>query len=172
MRVTAPTYDGLAATTGVRLSNDGFTWSPWTDPARLDPGREGPLDWTLAPGPDGPRTVHVQSRDLEGELSVPVSADAFVDRAPPVIEGFSLRPAPVPGWIAQYLATDEGGVATTQVRWQVDDSGWSAWRPLDSLGAGSILAPPSARVLAELRVTDRAGRTTTAATEATGWEHP
>ena len=133
---------------------------------------DGPLDWTLAAGPDGPRTVHVQSRDLEGELSVPVSAEAFVDRAPPVVEGFSLRPAPVPGWVAQYLATDEGGVATTQVRWQVDAEGWSAWRPLDSLGAGSLLAPPSARVRAELRVTDRAGRTTTAATEATGWEHP
>ena len=95
-----------------------------------------------------------------------------MDRAPPVIEGFSLRPAPVPGWIAQYLAADEGGVATTEVRWQLDDAGWSAWRRLDSLGDGSILAPPSARVRAELRVTDQAGRTTTAATEATGWEHP
>jgi len=95
-----------------------------------------------------------------------------VDRAPPVIEGFSLRPAPVPGWIAQFVATDDGGIATTQIRWQLDDAAWSAWEALDSLGAGSTIASADARVRAQLRVTDQAGRTTTATTEVSGWEHP
>ena len=163
---------GPTPTTGVRLSNDGITWSPWMDPAFLDPARDGPLDWILAAGPDGPRTVHVQSRAAEGGLSAPVTAEAFVDRAPPVVRGFSLRPAPIPGWIALFVATDQGGVATTEIRWQVGDGGWSDWRTLDSLAGGSTIAGPDALVRAELRVTDRAGRTTTAATEASGWEHP
>ena len=49
--------DGPAATNGVRVSNDGLTWSAWMDAALLDPARDGPLDWPLAAGPDGTATV-------------------------------------------------------------------------------------------------------------------
>jgi spore germination protein YaaH len=172
VEVASTTYDGLAATADIRLSNDGIHWSPWMDPALMDPARDGPLKWDLAAGSDGPRAVHVQSRDVEGDLSAPVIAAAYVDRAPPLIDGFSLRPAPIPGWIAQFVAADAGGVATTEIRWQVDDRRWTDWRLLDSLAAGSIIAPANAPVRAELRVTDRAGRTTTAATQASGWQQP
>ena len=173
VRLSATVYDGPAATNGVHVSNDGLSWSAWMDAATLDPARRGPLDWQLAPGPDGDRTVWVQSRDVHGALSTPVTATAFVDRAPPVIEGFSLRPAPMPGWIALYLATDEGGVATTEIRWRVGAGDWTAWRALDSLAAGSILAGPDESVQTQLRVTDRAGHVTVASTGVEGgWSHP
>ena len=172
VRLSATTYDGPAATDGVRVSNDGLTWSPWLDAATLDPERRGPLGWRLATGSDGDRTVWVQSRDIHGALSTPVSATAFVDRAPPLVEGFSLRPAPVPGWVAQYVATDAGGIATVEIRWRVSTGDWSDWRLAGSLAAGSVAAAPDELVEAQLRVTDRAGHVTTATTEATGWVHP
>ena len=173
VRLSATTYDGPAATDGVHVSNDGISWSAWMDAAALDPDRRGPADWRLAPGPDGERTVWVQSRDVQGVLSTPVTATVFVDRAPPVIEGLSLRPAPMPGWIAQYLATDEGGVATTEIRWSLGTADWTSWRAADSLAAGSILAEPDQPVQVQLRVTDRVGHVTTASSGVEGgWTRP
>ncbi len=154
------------------MSNDGHTWSPWLDASTLDPERDGPLDWQLTAGPDGDRTVWLQSRDVRGALSTPLMAPALVDRAPPIVEALSLRPAPVPGWVALYLARDEGGIATTEIRWRVGAGDWTDWRPADSLAADSVAAAPDEPVLAQLRVTDRAGHETTATTQATGWTHP
>ncbi len=172
VRVSAVTYDGPTATNGVRVSNDGLRWSGWMDASLLDPAADGPLPWTLAAGPDGDRGVWVQSRDVDGQLSVPMMVTVLVDRAPPVIEGFSLRPAPMPGWIALFEANDSGGVASVEIRWRIAEGDWSDWQVLDSLAAGSVIAPPDARVEAQLRVTDRAGTTSTASSEASGWEHP
>jgi hypothetical protein len=173
VRVSVTTYDGPAATDGVRVSNDGVHWSPWLDAATLDPAQNGPKEWQLAVGPDGDRTVWVQSRDIHGALSTQLTATVLVDRAPPQIEGFSLRPAPVPGWIAQYLATDEGGIATTEIRWRLGVGDWTGWRPAGSLAAGSVVAAPDQVVRAQLRVTDRAGQVTTATTQvAGGWSRP
>ena len=172
VQVSATTYDGPAATKGVRVSNDGITWSPWMAAAAIDAARDGPLAWTLISGPDGVRQVWVQSGGVDGTLSTPVTTTVLLDRAPPLITGFSLRPAPMPGWIAQFVATDVGGIATTQIRWRVGTADWTDWEPLDSLGAGSILAAPTDVVGAELRVTDRAGQVTTATAQATDWTRP
>ncbi len=172
VHVTAVTFDGPAATDGVRVSNDGIHWTDWMDAGALDPARDGPLAWTLAAGPDGPRTVWVQSRDIDGLLSVPMTASVFLDHTPPLIEAFSLRPAPVPGWTALFLAMDEGGVATIEIRWRVDDGAWTDWRIVDSLAAASIAAAPGALVRAELRVTDRAGHATKATAQAADWTPP
>ncbi len=172
VRVAATTYDGPAATSGVRLSEDGLAWSAWMDAGLLDPAREGPLDWTLAAGPDGDRQVWVQSGDIAGGLSMPVMTTLLLDRTPPLIMDLALRPAPMSGWIAQFVATDQGGIATTEIRWRVGDADWTAWQPLDSLAAGSTLAAPTDDVRAELRVTDRAGHVTLASTRASGWSHP
>ena len=76
------------------------------------------------------------------------------------------------GWIAQFVATDQGGIATTEIRWRVGDTDWTDWQPLDSLAAGSTLAAPTDDVRAELRVTDRAGHATLASTRASGWSQP
>lgn len=170
--VSATTFDGLAPTDGVRLSNDGITWSAWMDAASLDPARGGPRNWRLAAGPDGERTVWVQSRDVDGDLSVPQTATVLVDRSPPVIEGFSLRPAPVPGWIALYAVHDDGAVARVEIRWRIGDGSWGDWTTVDGLASGSSSAPATAQVAAQLRVTDHAGRTATAAAEAGPWSPP
>ncbi len=172
VHLSAVTYDGPAPTTGVRISNDGRHWSAQMDASLLDANRDGPLDWLLAPGPDGDRMVWVQSVGADGVLSTPASATVLVDRAAPVITGFSLRPAPVPGWIALYGVSDEGGVASVEIRWRTNDGSWTSWRVIDSLAAGSVLAPADARVEAQLRVTDRAGNVAAATAEATGWAPP
>ena len=46
----------------MRFSNDGATWSPWQPFAAT-------AAWTLASGPDGARTVHVQFADAADNIS-------------------------------------------------------------------------------------------------------
>ena len=59
------------------------------------------------------------------------------------------------------------------VNWRVGAGDWTAWRALDSLAAGSILAGPDESVQTQLRVTDRAGHVTVASTGVEGgWSHP
>lgn len=174
VRLTGRVYPGLAATTGVRVSNDGVTWTDWMDPGLLDPTGAG-VTWQLAEGADGPRTVHLQAGDAEGTLSVPVVLATHVDRAPPVLRGPSLRPGPVPGsWTVLLHATDVGGDVLVEVRWLVGEALARDWRPLDSLAAGSLLAPRDQAVTVEVRVTDLAGRVTTgsATSPAGSWSAP
>jgi hypothetical protein len=174
VRVTARVYAGLTATTGVRLSNDGTTWSGWLDPALLDPDGDG-LEWRLADGPDGPRTIQLQAGDEAGTLSVPVTIETAVDREPPVIEGPSLRPAPVPGgWLVLVTARDAGGVDAVEVRWRVGDGAFGDWRALGSLAAGSMVAPVDQAVEVEVEVTDLVGHVTRASATAPGgtWARP
>ena len=156
--VSALLYDGLSATSDVRLSNDGQTWGAW-----LPAAGAATMAWLLDDGADGPRTVSVQSRDVDGRLSAVLSAGVLLDRAPPVIDSFDLRPAPIPGWMATFHAADANGIARTELRWKVGTGAWSPWRPVTSLAAGSVAAEPGTPVRAELRVTDGAGNTATAA---------
>jgi hypothetical protein len=174
VRVTARVFPGLAPTTGVRLSHDGVTWTDWVDPLLLDPDGEG-FPWRLTEGPDGPRSIHLQAGDAEGTLSMATVVEVRVDRAPPVIAGPSLRPGPVPGsWSVLVGARDEGGPASVEVRWSIDDTPVRDWAPLDSLASGSITAAPDGSVTVEVRATDLAGRVTTAqATVPAGsWSRP
>jgi hypothetical protein len=174
VRLRARVYPGLAETTGVRLSNDGTTWTDWLDPSALDPAGDG-LPWSLGEGPDGPRTVHLQAGDAAGILSVPAVLELRVDRVPPTLAGPSLRPGPIPGsWLVLASATDEGGTVTTEIRWLVGDAVVRDWSPLDSLAAGSIQAPVDQPVRVEVRTTDLAGKVADgAATAAAGsWTRP
>jgi spore germination protein YaaH len=174
VRVTARVFPGLAATTGVRISDDGESWTDWIDPVALDPAGEG-YPWHLADGPDGPRRIVVQAGDAGGTLSVPLATEVRVDRTPPVLAGPSLRPGPVPGsWIVLVSAHDEGGPATIEVRWSVDGALVRDWAPLDSLAAGSIVAPVDGAVTVEARATDIAGRVVTgmATAPAGAWARP
>jgi hypothetical protein len=162
VRITGRVYPGLTAVTGVRVSDDGQTWSDWLDPAALDPEGEG-LAWRLADGPDGPRTVHLELGDEAGTLSVPAVVTTTVDRLPPTIEGPSLRPAPVPGgWTLLLTARDAGGVGAIDVRWRVGARDFGDWRPLDSLAAASVTAPVDQPVEVEVSVTDVVGHEVTA----------
>ncbi|MET0772311.1 MAG: glycosyl hydrolase family 18 protein [Candidatus Limnocylindrales bacterium] len=174
VRLHARVYPGLAATTGVRVSNDGTTWTDWLDPTAFDPTGEG-QPWPLAEGPDGPRTIHVQAGDAAGTLSKPAVFEVRLDRVPPTLAGPSLRPGPVPGsWLVLAGGRDEGGSATTEVRWSVGDGVVRDWSPLDSLAAGSIQAPIDQPVTVEVRVTDLAGRVTSgsATAPAGSWSRP
>jgi hypothetical protein len=174
VRLRATVYPGLAATSGVRVSNDGTTWTTWLAPELFDPAGEGQA-WPLAEGPDGPRTVHLQAGDAAGDVSVPVVLELRVDRVPPSLVGPSLRPGPVPGsWSVLASATDEGGTVTTEVRWLVEGEVRRDWGPLDSIAAGSVLAPLDRSVTVEVRVTDLAGRTASGAATAPArsWARP
>ena len=174
VHLRASVYPGLAATTGVRVSNDGTTWTTWLAPELFDPDGEG-QPWPLAEGSDGPRTVHLQAADAGGVLSVPTVLDVRVDRVPPSLAGPSLRPGPVPGsWVILLGATDEGGTVTTEARWLVGDGVVRDWSPLDTLAAASLLAPLDRPVTVEVRVTDLAGRVTSgsATAPAGSWSRP
>ncbi len=174
VRITGRVFPGLAPTTGVRVSDDGEAWTDWLDPALLDPSGTG-VAWRLTDGPDGPRWVHLQLGDAAGTLSVPTILEARVDRAPPVLIGPSLRPAPVPGaWTVLLGASDVGGDVLVEVRWLVAGELARDWRPLDSVAAGSIAASPDQAVTVEVRLTDLVGhRTTGSATAPAGtWSAP
>jgi hypothetical protein len=174
VRLRARVYPGLAETTGVRISNDGTTWTDWLDPTALDPAGEG-LPWSLGEGPDGPRTVQLQAGDAAGTLSVPALLELRVDRVPPTLVGPSLRPGPVPGsWLVLAIATDECGTVATEIRWLVGDSVVRDWAALGSLAAGSIQAPVDQSVTVELRVTDLAGKGVEGTATAPGgsWTRP
>jgi spore germination protein YaaH len=174
VRITARVFPGLAPTSGVRVSDDGLSWTDWIDPVSLDPAGGG-LAWRLPDGPDGPRTVHLQAGDTEGALSADTVVDVRVDRVPPVLAGPSLRPGPVPGsWSVLVGASDEGGSTSVEVRWTVGDAVARDWAPLDSLAAGSLMASPDQPVTVEVRATDLAGRVTTgsATAPAGSWSRP
>ncbi len=160
--VAASVYPAFDPVMGVRVSADGRSWGEWLDPATFDPARGGPLGWNLGDGTDGRYEVWLQAMDEAGGLSLPQVASVLLDRAPPTIEGPSLRPGPVPGsWVVLVTARDAGGVERVETRWQVGDGAWTEWRALDSLAAASVLAPVGSAVRVEVRVTDHAGRTTT-----------
>ena len=174
VRLRARIYPGLAPTTGVRVSNDGATWSDWLAPEVFDPNGEG-QPWPLTEGPDGPRTIHVQAGDAAGTLSLPAVLEVQVDRIPPTLTGPSLRPGPVPGsWVVLAGARDEGGTPAMEVRWSVGDTVVRDWATLDSLAAGSVQAPIDQPVTVEVRATDLAGRVTSgsATAPAGSWSRP
>lgn len=165
--ISATVYPALAPVIGMRIAPDGRTWGEWLDPASFDLQRGGPTAWDLGEGGDGRYEVWLQAMDETGVLSTPVVGSVLLDRAAPTIDGPSLRPGPVPGsWIVLFTARDAGGVASVEVRWQVGDAEWSAWRVLDSLAAGSVVTAPGTPVRVEVRATDHAGRTTVAGAEA------
>ena len=132
--VAATLYDGLAATSGVRLSNDGVTWSDW-----LDPAAAGQMAWLLADGADGPRVVYVQSGDVSGALSAPFEAPVVLDRTAPVIDSLALLPDGAGGWTATFAITDLGGLATLEQRWRVPGGEWGEWTALDPAATSSVV---------------------------------
>ena len=138
---------------------DGGINHPWPRPL--------PAGWTGHFDAAGPLDYRQVVPDTVVEVRV--------DRAPPVVAGPSLRPGPVPGsWSVLVGARDEGGPASVEVRWSIDDTLVRDWAPLDSLASGSITAAPDSSVTVEVRATDLAGRVTTgqATVPAGSWSRP
>jgi hypothetical protein len=144
-------FDGPAPVEAVRLSNDGSTWSDWI-PAT---GATRSLPWILAPGLDGDRLVHIQSRDAEGATSATLVASTVLDRLPPVIEGIGLREVMPGAWLVTFVASDPTGIDRVQVRWRTGTADWGRWRAVDSLAAGSTVAARGTQVSVEVRAYDR-----------------
>lgn len=71
LRIDGYDPDGPVAALTMRLSNDGQSWGAWQAYARVTP-------WSLAPG-QGLRTVYVQLRDEDSNLSAVTSATIELD---------------------------------------------------------------------------------------------
>jgi len=153
--VAATLYDGLAVTDGVRLSNDGTTWSGWLDPATAPQ-----MAWQLNDGVDGPRVVYVQSRDVSGALSTPFEAAVVLDRTAPIIDTLSVAADGLGGWKATFAFTDPGGLATLELRSRGPDGVWSEWTALDTAATSALVPAAGTDVEVELRATDRVGHVT------------
>jgi spore germination protein YaaH len=70
----------------VSLSNDGQNWSDWQPAAATIP-------WQLQAGPDGPRTVWLRVRAVNGAGSPVFPATVVLDTTPPTIGPPSIAPA-------------------------------------------------------------------------------
>ena len=121
-----------SAPTELSLSNDGTSWSSWMPLG-------GPVPWTLIPGPDGNRTVHVQLRDSTGAV-LSLSQQVVLDTASPVV---SAPAAALPGRARAGLVA-----APVQVQWSADDpSGIARYRLEMSANGGDwvtqkLYSPP------------------------------
>ncbi|MFN8517953.1 MAG: hypothetical protein U0667_00880 [Chloroflexota bacterium] len=174
VRITARVFPGLAATSGVRVSDDGLTWSDWLDPAPLDPAGGG-LAWRLPgwprrpsddPSPGRRRRRHAVRRHAGRGARRPGAAGP--GRAVPAARAGA-------GLVERARGRGRPGrVGQAEVRWTIGDALARDWAPLDSLAAGSITAPVDQPVSVEVRATDLAGRVTTgsATAPAGSWARP
>lgn len=137
--------------TGVRLSNDGQTWSAWRRAAAT-------LPWTLASGPDGLRTVYVQVRDTSGAVSTIHPVDVVLDRHGPVVTTLTLAwSISAAKWVTRFNATDLSGVSEYLYQ---DRIGSGRWHQLVRSASGTTVrigAAKGARVAVRLRARDALG---------------
>lgn len=114
--------NGSSRVTRMRFSNNGSTWSAWE---RLAPTKA----WTLAPG-DGYKTVRVQYRDIDGNVSGPISDYIKVDTTAPtggivINNGQWITPSRI---VTLSLNWDDGaGSGVSRMRFSNDGATWSAW---------------------------------------------
>ncbi len=139
------------AITGVRLSNDGQTWSAWRKAAATIP-------WTLATGPDGMRTVYVQVRDASGAVSTIRPVDVALDRHGPVVATLTLAwSASAAKWVTQFNATDLSGVTGYLYQYRI---GSGYWHQLVRSVTGTTVrigAAKGAKVTVRVRARDAVG---------------
>lgn len=121
------TYDdfGGSGVTGMRFSNEAGDWSPWEPAAET-------ASWTLSAG-DGPKTVHAQFRDVQGNASTgSVSDDILLDTTPPegtiVLNGGGAY-ATVPSISIALSFGDHDGSGVQSMRLSGDGVVWGAWEP-------------------------------------------
>ncbi len=137
--------------TGVRLSNNGTTWTGWRRPAAN-------LAWTLTSGSDAMRTVYVQVRDSSGAVSTVRPVDVVLDRHGPAVTTLTLAwSSSTSRWVSRFRATDLSGVAGYQFRYRI---GAGSWKYLSRTATGTTVrigTSHSARITAEVRGRDVTG---------------
>ncbi|GEM_PF-3539115 len=78
--------DPVSTVAEMRFGNDGTVWSPWEPYATTKA-------WSLAMGDDGARTVYVQYRDAEGNVSEGDITDVILlDQTPPSVTAVAATP--------------------------------------------------------------------------------
>jgi spore germination protein YaaH len=137
--------------TGVRLSNNGTTWTGWRRPAPN-------LAWTLSSGSDAMRTVYVQVRDSSGAVSTVRPVDVVLDRHGPAMTTLTMAwSSSTSRWVARFRATDLSGVAGYQFRYRI---GAGTWKDLSRSATGTTVrigTPRSAHLTVEVRGRDVTG---------------
>lgn len=144
--------------TELSLSNDGTSWSSWMPLA-------GPVPWTLLPGPDGIRAVHVQLRDPTGAV-LSLSQQVALDTTAPAVSApatavpgrarAGLVAAPVQ---VEWSANDPGGIARYRLELSANGGDWVAQK-LSSPGATSDTVRLAAGTYRfRVSATDRSGNT-------------
>ena len=139
------------AVTGLRLSNDGQTWSAWRRAVATIP-------WTLATGPDGLRTVYVQARDASGAVSTIRPVDVALDRHGPVMATLTLAwSASAAKWVTRFNATDLSGVTQYMYQYRTGSGYWHQLvRPVTGTTV-RIGTPEGAKVTVRVRARDAVG---------------
>ncbi len=139
------------AVTGMRLSNDGKTWSTWRKATATIP-------WTLATGPDGLRTVYVQVRDASGAVSTIRPVDVGLDRHGPVMATLTLAwSTSAAKWVTRFNATDLSGVTEYLYQYRI---GSGYWHQLVRSVTGTTVrigATKGAKVTVRVRARDAVG---------------
>jgi hypothetical protein len=125
---------GTSRVTRMRFSNNGSTWSAWEPLASTKA-------WALAPG-EGYRTVRVQYRDIDGNVSPATSDYIKVDMTAPtggiVINGGD--------WITLNLnvildlSWADAGSGVSRMRFSNNGSTWSAWEAVAPTKAWALSA--------------------------------
>ncbi|MBM4248904.1 MAG: hypothetical protein FJ149_05635 [Euryarchaeota archaeon] len=118
------------------LSNDGVSWSGWTDWA-------GTAAWSLAEGAggadsDGLKTVHLRVMDRAGNIAGPASATIFLDQRPPGQLGLLINDGA--GFtnvsevsLAVHVVDPEPGSAGLEMAFSNDGSEYGPWEPMAEL---------------------------------------
>ncbi len=144
--------DGASGMGQMRFNNDGGAWSGWV-------AYDGaPFAWTLA-ATNGTRTVNAEFSDLAGNV-YPTSDTIILDSVQPTVTfgidggaGYTQSRSVT----LQITASDPAPASgVTQMRFQNDTDGWSAWEPVGTSRAWTLRDQDGTRtVYAEIR--DAAG---------------
>ena len=125
------------AVTGVRVSNDGTTWSSWRRATATIP-------WTLGTGPDGLRTVYVQVQDASGARSTIRPVDVVLVRHGPVVGTLTLAWSASAGkWVSRFGAGDPAGVTGYLFQYRI---GSGYWHQLSRTATGTTVRIGAAHV--------------------------
>ncbi len=139
------------AVTGVRISNDGTTWSSWHRASATIP-------WTLAPGPDGLRTVYVQVRDASGARSTIRPVDVVLVRHGPTVSTLTLAWSASAGrWVSRFDAGHPAGITGYLFQYRI---GSGYWHQLSRSATGTTVrigAAHGAKVTVRVRARNAVG---------------
>ncbi len=148
--LTLPAYD-VGGVEAMRFSSDGIYFSDWVTYSFT-------YSWTLDPG-DGLKTLYVQFRDMNANLSDLASDTIILDTIPPTSAVATLPPT-----ISHYLVTptwsgqDSGsGIAVYDVQMREDMGNWTILLQSTTLTQTTVQVWGDHTYCFRSRATDRAG---------------